>query len=92
MKLNRKLPEGPRYALIDTKNTNGISSEGYGLLLEANRALRARNGYLVLHSFNKTIENKLRITKLNTIFTIFNTREEALEFLAEESENPFARF
>lgn len=94
--LSEKDPDTiPRYALLNAKEMPNIDKESIGLLLNKARCqLRERNGHLAICSLSDRVERKVNQMKLDTIFEIYDTEEEALEFLKKEieAENPWARF
>lgn len=65
------------YAVVDLSKTNFLSSASLGVLLSANALFERNNGKIVLCSPNDYIRNLFKITKLDLIFEILPTRNEA---------------
>jgi anti-sigma B factor antagonist len=64
--------------LLDFSNVDHLSSAALGMLINANNRIRARNGQLRLANIKPQIFEVFVITKLNKLFRIMGTREEAL--------------
>lgn len=64
--------------LIDFANVEHLSSAALGMLINANNRLRQRNGELRLCNIKPTILEVFAITRLNKLFHILSTRQEAL--------------
>lgn len=65
--------------LLDFTNVDHLSSAALGMLINANNRLRQRNGQLRLCKIRPQILEVFAITKLNKLFRILTTRDEALE-------------
>ena len=83
-RLNQK-PEITRYIvegfvsfLIDLEKLKHINSTGLGVFITLYTKVRAKGGELVICNPSDNIVNLLTITKLTSVFTIFNSRDEAL--------------
>jgi anti-anti-sigma factor len=64
--------------LIDFANVDHLSSAALGMLININSKVKAKNGYLRLANIRPTIRDVFVITKLDKLFKILPTREEAL--------------
>ena len=64
--------------LLDFSNVDHLSSAALGMLLNTNNNVRVRNGQLRLANIKPAIFEVFVITKLNKLFKIFPSREEAL--------------
>ena len=73
-----KLDEGVRYFVIDLKKLQHINSAGLGVLITLLTKARKNDGEVVLANPSSYIQNLLVITKLNSIFKIFDDTESAL--------------
>ena len=62
-----------------------MDSSGFGTLLSATRRLKPRNGSLRLVACNDAISRMLQITRLNTIFDVYETEEEAIRDIINSS-------
>lgn len=67
--------------ILDCSQLKHLNSTGISMILKIFTQVRNQGGELLLCSVPKAIEKLLIITKLNSIFTIFATVEEALENL-----------
>lgn len=64
--------------LIDFANVDHLSSAALGMLININSRVKAKNGYLRLANIKSSIREVFVITKLDKLFKIMNSREEAL--------------
>ena len=64
--------------LLDFATVDYLSSAALGKLITANNLIRQKNGQLRLANIKPQIYEVFVITKLNKLFKIFPTREEAL--------------
>lgn len=77
--LNEKLEEGFKQYVIDLENLQHINSSGLGVLITLLTKARKIGGEVILANPSAYIQNLLLITKLNTIFQVHSTTEEAIE-------------
>ncbi|MCI4667406.1 MAG: STAS domain-containing protein [Bacteroidia bacterium] len=73
-----KLEEGVRYFVINLEKLQHINSAGLGVLITLLTKARKNDGEVVLANPSSYIQNLLVITKLNSIFKIFDDTETAL--------------
>jgi len=64
--------------LLDFSAVDHLSSAALGMLINANNKIRERGGQLRLAHIKPQILEVFVITKLNKLFKIFQTRDEAL--------------
>jgi anti-sigma B factor antagonist len=64
--------------LLDFAAVDHLSSAALGMLINANKRIREKNGQLRLTNIKPQIFEVFVITKLNKLFKILPTREEAL--------------
>ena len=69
--------ENPRL-LLDFTNVEHLSSAALGTLINVNNRILRKNGQLRLANIRPQIYEVFVITKLNKLFRIFPSREEAL--------------
>lgn len=69
--------ETPRL-LLDFSTVDHLSSAALGMLINANNSIKQRNGQLRLTNIKPQIYEVFVITKLNKLFRIFPSREEAM--------------
>jgi anti-sigma B factor antagonist len=83
----QEMENGRRTVVIDLGETDLIDSGGLGVLVTLYRHAEEMGGTLVLANRSDEIAGLLRLTKLDTIFTVEGTTEEALQRLGGP-ENP----
>ena len=64
--------------IINMTQVTYMDSSGFGTLLSATKRLRPLDGALYLSGCNDSIQRMLQITRLNTIFGVYATEDEAL--------------
>jgi anti-sigma B factor antagonist len=80
--LSKIIEEGHRKILVNLTQVGYMDSSGFGALLGATKRLRPEGGKLGLVGCNQVISRMLKITRLNTIFDLFETEEDALRAFA----------
>ena len=65
--------------IIDLENVEWMNSSGLGILISTVTVLRNNNGSLRLINVSDKIKNLLKITKLNTVFTLHDNYEQAVD-------------
>jgi anti-sigma B factor antagonist len=73
--------------LVDLSNVEGADSAGVLSLVTASRAVGKSGGQLVFASLNQRIQALLRLTKLDQVFTVFDTAASALRHF-DQTRNP----
>ncbi len=73
-----ELESGERNFLIDFANTGYIDSSGLGVLVSLSKKIREQGGELRLSILNEDLRTLFELTKLDTLFSIANSRKEAL--------------
>jgi len=77
------LEKGNRKLIIDLGDVEYLNSSAIGALVSAHTSYTNRQGKLVLCNINKSITNIFVVTKLSTIFTSAETREDAIYAIAK---------
>ena len=72
------LDGGERRLLIDFSRTGYIDSSGLGALVSISKRIREAGGELRLAGLNDDLRSLFELTKLDTLFTISETPEQAL--------------
>lgn len=72
------LQDGIKKCIVDLSQVRYISSSGIGVLITILTKMRNADGEVYLTSPSEHVKKLLIITKLNNIFTVFDTLEEAL--------------
>lgn len=78
-KINNLLDEGKNKIIVDLSNVDWMNSSGLGILIGAVTVIKNNNGALRLIKVSERIRNLLKITKLDTVFTIFDSFEAAVK-------------
>jgi len=72
------LDEGKRRFLIDFMNTGYIDSSGLGALVSISKKIRDQGGKLRLAGLNEDLRSLFELTKLDTLFAIDASTDQAL--------------
>jgi anti-sigma B factor antagonist len=83
-----ELENGRRTVVIDLGETDLIDSGGLGVLVTLYRQAEELGGVLVLANLSDELSGLLRLTKLDTIFTVAGTIEDALQLARGKSDAP----
>ena len=70
--------QGERRILIDFSRTGYIDSSGLGALVSISKRIREAGGELRLAGLNEDLRSLFELTKLDTLFTISETPQQAL--------------
>jgi anti-sigma B factor antagonist len=73
-----ELENGERQFLIDFDRTGYIDSSGLGVLVSLSKKIREQGGELRLANLNEDLRTLFELTKLDTLFQISSSRDEAL--------------
>lgn len=79
--LLRLLDAGQKKFILDLSAVRNVNSSGLGSLITLFSRTRSAGGDLILASVPANVRNLLHITRLDTVFTIKEKVEEALESL-----------
>lgn len=77
-KVLQELEGGGRKFLIDFTGTGYIDSSGLGVLVSLSKKIREQGGELRLAALNDDLRTLFELTKLDTLFQISKSRDEAL--------------
>jgi len=72
------LEAGDRKFLIDFSRTGYIDSSGLGVLVSLSKKIRDEGGDLRLAGLNEDLKTLFELTKLDTLFAITDSPEQAL--------------
>src|ERR671915_1384258 len=72
------LDRGERRILIDFSRTGYIDSSGLGALVSISKRIRESGGELRLSGLNEDLRSLFELTKLDTLFSIADTPQQAL--------------
>ncbi len=73
-----ELERGVRHFIVDFARTGYIDSSGLGVLVGLSKRVRGLDGTLQLTSLNQDLMRLFELTKLDTLFQIRGSLEEAL--------------
>ncbi len=73
------LESGARKFLIDFRDTAYIDSSGLGVLVSLSKKIREKGGEMRLSNLNEDLRTLFELTKLDTLFDIADSRDEALK-------------
>lgn len=83
--VNDAIQNGLRYAVIDISELRYMNSSGIGVLITILTKFRNKGGEVCLLKPSENVQKLLIITKLNNIFHIVDTREEAFELFSNDA-------
>jgi anti-sigma B factor antagonist len=72
------LDGGARKFVVDFSRTGYIDSSGLGVLVSLSKKIREQGGDLRLAGLNEDLQTLFELTKLDTLFAITRTAQEAL--------------
>jgi len=78
-KLNAELAQNRRWFVIDLSGVIGMSSTGLGILISSHRRLKEKSVPFKLAHLSEKVKSVLQITRLNTIFEVYEDVEEAVK-------------
>jgi anti-sigma B factor antagonist len=73
------LEDGGRKFLIDFRDTAYIDSSGLGVLVSLSKKIREKGGEMRLSNLNEDLRTLFELTKLDTLFIIADSRDQALQ-------------
>lgn len=79
--INNYIQDNVKLCLIDISGLRYINSSGIGVLITVLTKFRNKGGEVCLMNPSDNVKKLLIITKLNAIFNIVETKEEAIETL-----------
>lgn len=79
--LTDSIEDGHHHIVINMKDVSYMDSSGFGTLLGVTKRVRPDGGSVNLIACNDAIHRMLRITRLNTVFGIYDDEESALRAL-----------
>ena len=72
------LESGAKKFVVDFTRTGYIDSSGLGVLVSLSKKIREQGGDLRLAGLNEDLQTLFELTKLDTLFSILRTPEEAV--------------
>lgn len=86
--INSVIASGQKDLILNMEGVTYMDSSGFGTLLSAVKRLKPEGGSINLVACSSSIERMLTITRLNTVFGLYETLEEALRQLADRRQTP----
>ena len=77
--IQKLLADGDRKFLLNLSDVNYIDSSGLGELVTSFTTVRNNEGQLKLLNLTRRVQDLLQITKLLTVFEVFNSETEAIK-------------
>ena len=77
--LNNILAQGEKHIIFDLGSVTHLDSSGMGILLSGFTKVNDKGGKLKLANITAKIRNLLSITKLNSIFEVYDSVEDAIK-------------
>ena len=81
-RVRAQLEQGRATVIVDLSRTEYVDSSGLGTLVLLNKEARAAGGCLVLAGLSDHVRDLLRLVRLDEVFTIATTVEEAARVAA----------
>lgn len=81
-----RIEQGYKRIILDLTKVDFIDSSGLGAIISALKNL-GENGELAICGVNEPVMSLFRLTRMNRIFNIFNSQEEALAALKAKEKN-----
>lgn len=78
--------EGVLFLLLNLEKVEYMSSSGFRVAIAVLRKLKSKGGTLVLCSLQPPVRRLFDIIELSSLFEIFDTEKEALEYLKQKKE------
>ncbi|HEY6905898.1 MAG TPA: STAS domain-containing protein [Ignavibacteriaceae bacterium] len=77
--LNNLLDQGKKKIVVDLSRVTGLNSSGMGTLISGYTMVKDSGGALKLANVTVKIQSLLSMTRLNQIFEIYNSVDEAVQ-------------
>lgn len=82
--LDNNIDKGTTNVILNLEKLEYINSTGLNFIISSFTKMRNAGGELVISSVSQKVKDLLVITKLNTIFTSFDTLKEAKESFSKQ--------
>ena len=86
--INQTIESGLSDLIIDLTRVSYMDSSGFGTLLGATKRVRPKGGSVNLVGCNEAIERMMKITRLDTVFNLCRTVEEAAARIGKSQKSP----
>ena len=78
----QKVADAHDTVVLDMQRLTFVDSSGLGALLSCLRTMKGKKGQLLLFGMTKPVRALFELVRMHRIFSIYNSREEALAELA----------
>lgn len=79
---HKLIDEGKKNVIIDLSGVSYVNSSGIGMVIMSYTTVVNSGGKLVLANINEKMKGILSVTKLNQIFEIYSSTDEAIKSLS----------
>ena len=87
--MNGLLADGKRHFVLNLAGVDYMDSSGLGQLVSIWTSIRNKNGYLTLLNPSKRVRRLFEITRLHTVFEVFEQEPAAVEKARKAKARPF---
>jgi anti-sigma B factor antagonist len=84
-RMNEHLAEGHCHFVLNLGNVDYIDSSGLGQLISIWTSIRSKNGHMTILSPTKRVQRLFEITRLHTVFAIFENEADAVKLARKAS-------
>ena len=77
--MNGMLTEGKRYFVLNLAGVEYVDSSGLGQLITIWTSIRNKEGFMTVLGPTKRVQRLLEITRLNTVFQILESEDQAIQ-------------
>jgi len=77
-RIKELLQEGKRKILLNLSQVSRIDSSGLGTLVSSFTSVRSQGGELKLTNLSEKLDEALQLTRLYTVFEVYDDEEEAI--------------
>ena len=81
-KLNEMIDDGMTKLIFDLNKVHWIDSSGLGLLIRGYTRMQKNGGELKLARVTRSVNSLLQMTKLTTVFSIYDSIDDAVDSFA----------
>ena len=81
-KIHELIDAGQKHIVLDMSKVDRMNSSGLGILIGGLTTVRANGGEMKLTHMTAKVKELITITKLNSVFDIFDSEKDAVESFA----------
>jgi anti-sigma B factor antagonist len=78
-KMDEQIQSGRKWIILDLSRVIGMSSTGLGILIWAHRTAKEKGVLLKIAHLSEKVRSVLQITRLNSVFEIYDSVEAAIQ-------------